>query len=274
MTFKVAGPHTEPRSSAGSDVRAVQRTVSLLEALSGSGAGASLGALALAAGLSQATTLRYLATLVRTGVVEKDPAAGTYRLGLGFLLLWERAVGDLDPRQVAGPYMEALRDAYGETVVLAAFWRERLVLIDAREGVHTIKMGARIGQEVPLHSNGVGKAILAHLDADERAALLEGHELVQVTPNTIVDRAALERELALVRERGYAIDNEESTVGLRCVAVPIFDRRGTPAFSISVSAPTSNLPPEALDEIGASMVGLTETVSGRFGYSGSTNSAA
>jgi IclR family acetate operon transcriptional repressor len=274
MTFEVARAHTEPRSSAGSDVRAVQRTITLLEALSAAGAGASLASLAVAAGLSQPTTLRYVGTLVRTGMVEKDPAEGTYRLGLGFLLLWERAVGDLDPRQVAGPYMEALRDAYGETVVLAAFWRERLVLIDAREGLHTIKMGARIGQEVPLHSNGVGKAVLAHLDAGERSALLDAHELSPVTPNTIVDRAALEQELALVRERGYAIDDEESTVGLRCVAVPIFDRHGIPAFAISVSAPTSNLPLEALDEIGASMVALTETVSGRFGYSGSAGSSA
>jgi IclR family acetate operon transcriptional repressor len=134
-------------------------------------------------------------------------------------------------------------------------------------------MGARIGQEVPLHSNGVGKAILAHLGAAERKALLEGHELAPVTENTIVDLDALERELALVRKRGYAIDDEESTLGLRCVAVPIFDRRGDPAFAISVSAPTSNVGPEALDEIGAAMVGLTDTVSARFGYSGSAVSA-
>jgi IclR family transcriptional regulator, acetate operon repressor len=274
MAFKVMRAPTEPRSGAGSDVRAVQRTISLLEALSSSGAGAPLASLAVAADLSQATTLRYLATLVRSGVVEKNAADGTYRLGLGFLLLWERAVGDLDPRQVAGPYMEALRDAYGETVVLAAFWRKRLVLIDAREGLNKIKMGARIGEHVPLHSNGVGKAILAHLDAAQRAALLEGHELAPVTANTIVDPALLERDLDRVRRRGYAIDDEESTVGLRCVAVPIFDRRGHPAFALSVSAPTSNVPLEALREIGASMVALTETVSRRFGYSGSIGSVA
>ncbi|HEY7537433.1 MAG TPA: IclR family transcriptional regulator [Gaiellaceae bacterium] len=248
----------------------MQRTIALLEALSGSGRGASLGSLALAAGLSQATTLRYLSTLVATGVVDKDPVDGTYRLGLGFLLLWERAMGDLDPRSVAGPYMEALRDAHGETVVLAAFSRDRLVLIDAREGLHAIKAGARIGQEVPLHSNGVGKAILAHLDAERRRTLLEGYDLTRVTENTIVDPRTLERELTLARERGYAIDDEESRIGLRCVAVPIFDRHGDPTYAISVSAPTANVPREALDEIGREMVALTATLSGRFGYSGST----
>jgi IclR family acetate operon transcriptional repressor len=270
MAFKVAGATAKPRSRAGSEVRAVQRTISLLEALSASGTGASLGSLSLAAGLSQATTLRYLSTLVGTGVVERDAVNGSYRLGLGFLLLWERAVGDLNPRQVAGPYMEALRDAHGETVVLGAYSRDRLVLIDAREGLHPIKMGARIGHEVPLHSNGVGKAILAYLDAGKRRALLQGDSLALVTENTIVDPATLERELTLVRERGYAIDDEESTLGLRCVAVPIFDRQGDPTFAIAVSAPTSNLPREALDEIGRDMVGLTETLSARFGYSGST----
>jgi len=251
----------------------VQRTISLLDALSWSGTGATLGSLAVAADLSQATTLRYLSTLVRTGVVEKDAADGTYRLGLGLLLLWERAMGDLDPRKVVGPYMEALRDAHGETVNLAAFWRDRLVLIDAREGFHPIKMGARIGQEVPLHSNAVGKAILAHLGVAKRRDLLEGRELVRLTENTLTDVETLERELTLVRERGYAIDDEESTVGLRCVAVPIFDRHGEPAFAISVSAPTSNIVRERLDALGVGMVALTATISGRFGYSASTASA-
>ena len=143
----------------------MQRTIALLEAVSRSGSGASLRALAGAAELSEPTALRYLATLVQTGVVDRDPADGTYRMGLGLLLLWERALGDLDPRQVAGPYMEALRDAHGETVSLAAYSRGRLFLIDGREGVHAIRMGARIGQEVPLHSNGVGKAILARATA-------------------------------------------------------------------------------------------------------------
>ncbi len=270
MAFKVAGAAAKPRSRAGSEVRAVQRTIALLEALSGSGSGTSLGTLALASGLSQPTTLRYLSTLVGTGVVDRDPVDGSYRLGLGFLLLWERAVGDLDPRQVAGPYMEALRDAHGETVVLGAYSRDRLLLIDAREGLHAIKMGARIGHEVPLHSNGVGKAILAHLDAEKRRTLLEQHGLPAVTKNTIVEPAELERELTLVRERGYAIDDEESTIGLRCVAVPIFDRQGDPTFALAVSAPTANVPREALDEIGREMVTLTDTLSARFGYSGST----
>src|SRR5215510_9189491 len=145
MAFKVAGAAAQPRIRAGSEVRAVQRTIALLEALSRSGNGASLRTLSRAAELSEPTALRYLATLVRAGVVDKDPADGTYRLGLGLLLLWERAVGELDPRQVAGPFMEALRDAHGETVNLAAFSRGRLLLIDAREGLHPIKLGARIG---------------------------------------------------------------------------------------------------------------------------------
>ncbi len=270
MAFKVAGARAQSRGTAGSDVRAVQRTISLLEAVSLSGSGATLRSLALAAELSEPTTLRYVSTLVRTGVVEKDAADGTYRLGLGYLLLWERAVGNLDPRQVAGPYMEMLRDAHGETVSLAAFWDGRLVLIDAREGLHPIKMGARIGEEVPLHSNGVGKAILAHLGAEQRGALLEGQGLTRLTVNTITDPETLDRELVLIRERGYAIDDEESTVGLRCVAVPIFSRQGEPAFAISVSAPASNVSRERLDEIGAGMVPVAKSISARFGYTGST----
>jgi IclR family transcriptional regulator, acetate operon repressor len=247
----------------------VQRTIALLEALSRSGNGASLRTLSGAAALSEPTALRYLTTLVGSGVVDKDPADGTYRLGLGLLLLWERAVGELDPRQVAGPYMEALRDAHGETVNLAVFSRGRLVLIDAREGFHPIKLGARIGQEVPLHSNGVGKAILANLGADQRRGLLEGRELVRLTENTITDVELLERELAEIRARGYATDDQESTSGLRCVAAPVYTRHGEPAFAISVSAPTSNLSRERLDEIGLELVAIARSISARLGYSGS-----
>ncbi len=265
----MAGAPAQPRVRAGSDVRAVQRTISLLEAISRSGNRAPLRRLALAADLSEPTALRYLSTLVSTGMVDRDAAVGTYRLGLGFLLLWERAVGDLDPRQVAGPYMEALRDAHGETVNLAALWRDRIVLIDAREGLHPIRLGARIGQEDPPHSTGVGKAILAHLSAERRRALLEGHDLARLTETTIVDLETLDRELALVRERGYAVDDQESTIGLRCVAAPIFSRHGEPAFAISVSAPASNVSRESLDEIGAGMVAITKAVSARLGHSAS-----
>src|SRR5690242_13278022 len=204
----MARARTQPRARpSGADVRSVQRTISLLEALSRSGNGASLASLAAAAKLSQATTLRYVATLVQSGVVEKEPADGSYRLGLGLLLLWERAVGDLDPRKVAAPYMDALLDAHRETVNLAAFSHGRLVLIESREGLHPIKMGARIGQEDPLHATGVGKAILAHLGVEERRALLEAHGLPRLTEATITDLATLELELERVREQGYAIDD-------------------------------------------------------------------
>ena len=269
MLSKVTPSLDSRRKSGVSDVRAVQRTASLLEAMSLSGAGASLSSLAFASGLSQATALRYLLTLVGTGLVEKD-ADGSYRLGLGFLLLWERAVGDLDPRKVAAPAMEQLREEYGETVNLAAFRRGRVILIDAREGHQPIRMGAMIGQEDPVHSAGVGKAILAHLGAAERRALLLERGLPRLTDATITELEALERELTLVRERGYAIDDEESTVGLRCVAIPLFDHHGAPAFGLSVSAPAATVTREAAHEIGVRMVPLTESISRRFGYSGST----
>ena len=93
-----------------------------------------------------------------------------------------------------------------------------------------------------MHSAGVGKAILAHLGAAERRALLlEARACRGSTDATITELEALERELTLVRERGYAVDDEESTVGLRCVAIPLFDHHGAPAFGLSVSAPAATI---------------------------------
>jgi DNA-binding IclR family transcriptional regulator len=248
-------------------VRAVERTLALLESLADAGSdGAGLSILARAADLSEPTALRYLATLSRSDVVEHDPRTNGYRLGPGLLVLWERGFGDVNPRRVGTSLMRELHASYGETVNLATFWNGRVILIDAIEGVHALKRGARVGQEDRLHSTGLGKAILAHLPEAERRSLLREKGQPRITEHTITTLPELERELEEVRARGYAIDQEEDVPGLRCVAAPIFDRHGHVSHALSISAATTSMPIEQLHDIGPRLVAVCAEVSRRLGH--------
>jgi IclR family acetate operon transcriptional repressor len=255
-------------TTTADSVQAVERTVRLLDALAETGGhGATLADLARASALREPTAMRYLATLARSGLAERDATTGRYRLGLRVLVLGERALGDVDPRPIVLPYMEQLRRSYGETVNLAAFREDRIILIEVLEGVGSIRIGAKVGEEDLLHSTALGKAILSRLPRDRALALLESRGLSRQTAHTITDVAQIERELETVSRRGYAIDDEESLDGLRCVGVAILDRRGDPAYGLSISAPARSLSREGVPKIGAVLTAVSAKVSERLGFS-------
>lgn len=257
----------QPEESKTQSVQAVQRTLRLLQDLGEAGAlGAPLAALARSAGLSEATALRYLRTLVDGEFVEYDEAAARYRLGLGVLVLGERALGDVDPRPFVLPYMEQLREAYGHTINLAAFRNGRIVLIEVLEGSRSIKKGAQVGEEDQLHSTALGKALLSCLPRERALALLTDHGMPAVTEHTLTTLDAMESELDRVAARGYATDDEEGEPGLRCVGVAIRDRRGTPSYGLSVSAPVQAVDDHDVEQIGESLIEIARELSRRLGH--------
>lgn len=254
----------EPKTTA---VQAVQRTLRLLQDLGDAGAiGAPLAALARSAGLSEATALRYLRTLVDGEFVEYDEPTARYRLGLGVLVLGERALGDVDPRPLVLPQMERLRDEWGHTVNLAAFRNGRIVLIEVMEGNRSIKKGAQVGEEDQLHSTALGKALLASLPRERALALLADHGMPATTEHTITSAEVMADELDRVAARGYATDEEEAELGLRCVGVAIRDRRGAPSYGISVSAPVQAGDRDDSAEIGEALVEAARELSRRLGH--------
>jgi DNA-binding IclR family transcriptional regulator len=255
-------------TTTADSVQAVVRTVRLLDELAATGAhGATLAELARASALREPTAMRYLATLTRSGLAERDATTGRYRLGLRVLVLAERALGDIDPRPIVLPYMEQLRRTYGETVNLAAFREDRIILIEVLEGFGSIRIGAKVGEEDLLHSTALGKAILSRLPRERALALLASRGLSRQTSRSITTMEAIERELEKVRRRGYAIDDEESVEGLRCVGVAILDRRRHPAYGLSISAPATSLSRANVPTVGALLAAVSAKVSQRLGYS-------
>lgn len=220
-----------------SGVQSVERIFQLIESLAAHPAGAGLQRLAQDTGLAKSTVHRLLASLVSLGYAAQDEN-GRYRLTLKMFELSSGIVDSMDIMGVAKAHLERLSQRTGEAV--------HLVIRDARDIVYIYKtesgpmrMSSRVGLRSPLYCTGVGKAILATLPPEEVADVWSHSTLKKLTSRTVVDLAEMQDQLAEVRASGYAIDDEENEMGVRCVAVAIPgpDGRADSAFSISGLAP-------------------------------------
>lgn len=204
-----------------------------------SGKGASITELAESVGVSKSTVHNHLQTLRHLGYVVKED--GEYRLGLRFLALGDRARDRYDLYHVAKPEVDSLVEAVGERVQVMIEENGRGIYIYQSLADQGVRTDSHIGTVVDLHATAVGKAYLAHLPEDERTALIDRLELAERTPDTVTDRATLEAELAEIRERGYAFNDEERTVGMRAVGAPIVLDDGRVLGGISVSGPITRM---------------------------------
>lgn len=219
-------------------VQSVERIFALIEALAAHPAGTGLQQLAQETGLAKSTVHRLLASLVGLGYAVQDRQTGRYRLTLKMFELSSGIVNSLDIMGVAKLHLERLAQRTGEAV--------HLVIRDGRDIVYIYKtesgpmrMSSRVGLRSPLYCTGVGKAILAALPDNEVNEIWRHSSPQKLTGHTITDLPSLRAQLAEVRACGYAIDDEENELGIRCVAVAVPGPGGRPecAFSISGLAP-------------------------------------
>lgn len=247
------------------NLESVARTVAVLTALEG-GDTSSLDRVSQRSGLSESTALRYLSSLATHGLVERDPLSGAYRLGLSLFRLGGSAIRQRDITSVAGPVADELRDRFEETVNIGARDGDRVVVVHVVQSPRSLRKGATAGGVDSWHATSLGKAMLAELPDDERDRLIGDAPLIRFTPNTVADHEALHRDLRAVRTRGYAIDDEETDEGLRCVGAVIRDHAGRPGYAISVSGPKSRMPVPRLDEIGRTLVTAAARLSTQLGH--------
>ena len=220
-----------------SGVQSVERIFQLIESLAAHPAGAGLQRLAQDTGLAKSTVHRLLASLVSLGYAAQDEN-GRYRLTLKMFELSSGIVNSMDIMDVAKVHLERLAQRTGEAVHLVIRDGQDIVYIYKTES-GPMRMSSRVGLRSPLYCTGVGKAILATLPADEVTNIWQHTTPQKLTAHTIVEFDALQAQLAEVRTNGYAIDDEENELGVRCVAVAIpgVGGRADSAFSISGLAP-------------------------------------
>ena len=231
-------------------VQSVERIFQLIEQLAAHPTGVSLQKLAGETGLAKSTVHRLLASLVGLGYVAQNDENGHYRLTLKMFELSSGIVNSMEIMDVAKAHLERLSQRTGEAV--------HLVIRDARDIVYIYKtesgpmrMSSRVGLRSPLYCTGVGKAILATLPPEEVEDVWNHSSLKKLTSRTVVDLTEMQDQLAEVRANGYAIDDEENEMGVRCVAVAIPgpDGRAESAFSISGLAPY--MTPERIRRVAA-----------------------
>ena len=229
-------------------VQSVDRALDLLEALAASEGEVSITSLASRTSLHVSTVHRLLTTLLRRGYVRQNPETSRYYTGAKLATLAEGRSRFNELRHRARPILRALTEQTRETSNLVVLDDVMVVYIETVPSPHVVRMFTTIGNRVPLHATGAGKTLLAWLPADRRDALIERIELRAHTARTIVEKASLRRALEEIRERGYAIDDEEFDEGVRCVAVTV-GAIGAPLAAISVSAPASRMTRQRCGEL-------------------------
>jgi IclR family acetate operon transcriptional repressor len=235
-------------------VRSVARALDLLDVLQELPDGATLARLSEAVDLPKSSTFRYLNTLASRGYVAQDAAAGTYRLGLGFVPSHARQLQVLRDR--ARTPLERLRDRFGETANLAVLDGNRIAYVEILESARAMRMAARVGDRVPIHSSALGKAICATMADEDVVDILRAEGMPRLTANTLTRIPDFVATLESVRREGYAVDDREHEEDGRCVAVAIPGSR-LPA-AISVSAPAVRF---AMGEVGQTAAALIAAAS-------------
>jgi IclR family transcriptional regulator, acetate operon repressor len=229
---------------AGGGVQSVERTFELLELMADSGGEVALSDLAEKSGLPLPTIHRIIRTLVNNGYARQQPSR-RYALGPRLIRLGEtasRALGSW-----ARPYLAELTEVTGESANMAVLDGEQIVYVAQAPSPHSMRMFTEVGRRVDAHATAVGKAVLATMPADEVTQVLSRTTMSPQTENTITTIEAMHAELERIRARGYAIDDGEQEVGVRCFAVAV---PGAPAgAAISISGPEARMTRISTDEV-------------------------
>lgn len=227
--------------------------------------GLTLTELATRLGMHRTTLFRFLVTLRVRGYIERDADTDRYRLGLGLLTLASSLLNNLDIRRLARPVLIELRNSTQELVHLAVMNEDGVVTVDRVEGQRALSLQTEVGSRRPAYCTAAGKAMLAYLPPPVVAAILAGG-MPPVTPRTITTPEAMHRHLAEIRRLGYAVDDEERTEGVRCVAAAVFDHEGAVAAAISLAAPALRFPWERVTIVGEEVAVAAAAISRRLGF--------
>jgi DNA-binding IclR family transcriptional regulator len=227
--------------------------------------GAKLAEIARSTGLNKATAHRMLTELRRAGLIEHLSPAATYRLGQSVLALAAEYHASLNLRESALRLLRPLSAATGLTAHLAIRDHDEVVYIEKVESTSNVRIASGVGWRGRLHSTALGKAMLAQGGSDLMDLAIRAG-LTQLTARTIVAQSALEIEIELTRNRGFAVDDLENQDDVRCIGAAVCDQNGEPIAAISISGTTSQLPKKRIGSVGVLVRDTARQLSEQLGY--------
>lgn len=247
-------------------VQVLDRTCDILECIAANGPELGVSEITMDLGLSKSTVHRLLSALEHREYVRRVPATGRYRLGIKLLELGKK-VGESDGLVAnAGVYLNRLVDETGETAHLGVLRGGEVVSLCAAESPKNLRTPATVGRRTAAHSSSLGKCMLADLNPGELQMVLGLLNMTPFTPSTIVTEQALVKELEKVRRLGFAVDDEEFEVGLKCVGAPVRDKSGRVKAALSIAGPASRLGRDAMKDRASAVVRIAEELSTVLGY--------
>jgi DNA-binding IclR family transcriptional regulator len=254
------------KESRDSTSTAVERALSMLEAVGQRPGGMTNSEISRRLEIPKSSASYVLRVLERRGYLHRDAESGRYRLGLALLSLARSVDEGQDVREAALPVLRQLADRCRLTAHLGVLDAGEAVYVEKAEVPGLIKMATYPGRRTDVHSTSIGKAILAHVAEHEVEAIARERGLARRTPKTITSLARLRRDLELVRERGFALDDEENNVGVRCVAAPVFDAVGRVVASINVTGTTAQIGEDELAKVAEAVRDAARRVSEKLGH--------
>ena len=214
---------------------AVERALAILEATANRSDGLTNSEISRTLAIPKSSASYILRVLERRGYLRRNPENGKYRLGLKVLGLGRDVLAGLDTGKIALPVLRWLAERTQLTVHLAVLDHGEAVYVEKMDAPGFIKMDTWVGKRMSVHSTSVGKVLVAHLPKDEIEHILREQGLKKRTPKTITSLSRFLAELERVRAQGYAVDDEENSLGVRCLGAPVFDSLGQVEAAVGLS---------------------------------------
>ena len=257
-------PEAVAKADGPYQLHSLDRAVSVLDELGESDTPLSLAEICQRMNLHKSTAHRSLMVLERCALIERTQE-NRFRLGLRLYELGNRAVEQFDLRVRVHPFFRRLSMQVGETVHLSVLQKTSVVYLDKVEPNRRVCMSSKIGTSNPVYCTSMGKAMLAFQPAETIEQIVAKIRFVRHTPKTLCTREALLKALEKVRRRGYAIDDEEIELGVRCVGAPIFDENHRAIAAVSVSGPASRIPVQNVPTIADHLLHCCAEISASLG---------
>ncbi|WP_341877932.1 IclR family transcriptional regulator [Defluviitalea saccharophila] len=247
-------------------VQSVDRTLSILEVLSDYEDGLGLAELSMKLDLHKSTVHRLLSTLIIKGYVEQDAITNKYKITLKLFELGSKRIANMDILEIAKPYLKELMEKTNEVVHLVIRENTDIIYIDKVESETTIRMHSRIGRRSPMYCTAVGKAMMAWLHEKEVEDIWNKSDIQQYTAFTITNLEDMKTELNLIKQKGFAMDEQENELEVRCIGAPIFDYTGKPCAAISISGPITRMTDGKIERFSKWLIHYAAEISKKLGY--------
>lgn len=254
------------RKSKAAAVGVLTKVLRIFDTLQRNPAGMNLKQISEQTRLNKSTAYRFLSHLEREGYLVRDER-GIYMLGMRLFELASASNHQSTLRKVAQSALRELLKVTGETVNLGVQDGAMVVYVDVLESTHEFRLVSRVGLHRPLYATALGKALAAFLPPEKREELFDTIQFQAFTPSTITNLAQFRKELELISERGYAVDNEESYMGARCIGAPILNSMHEAVAAISVAGPTSRVSEDRVPAFATALQEAARSISARVGFS-------